>query len=176
MLGKIVPERSARNTSAMDVNRIRCETAEMAIIPICREQITPECLISMLSSGGECQIADLDFEEMRGQNPDLSQLFRIRIDYSMSEAGHPEVVIAKIPPVDDVVRLREAAYGPYTGELGSYRLLQEFQGGSIARMYVADEDPSETPACFVFEDLGALPIGPKYARLDFEVAKATLSI
>jgi hypothetical protein len=160
----------------MDVNRIRCETAEMSIIPICREQITPEWLISMLSSVGDCQIAALDFEEMRGHNPDLSQLFRIRIDYSMSEAGHPEVVIAKIPPVDDVVRLREAAYGPYTGELGSYRLLQEFQGGSIAQMYGADEDPSENTACFVFEDLGALPIGQKYARIDFEVAKATLDL
>ena len=96
----------------MDVNRIRCETAEMSIIPICREQITPEWLISMLSSVGDCQITALDFEEMIGHNPDLSQLFRVRIDYSKREPAHPEVVIVKIPPVDDVVRLREAAYGP----------------------------------------------------------------
>ena len=160
----------------MDVNRIRCETAGMSTIPISREQITPEWLVSMLSSVGDCQIAALEFEEMTGHNPDLSQLFRVRIDYSKREAAHPEVVIAKIPPVDDVVRLREAAYGPYAGELGCYRLLQEFQGGSLARMYGADEDPREKTACFVFEDLGLLPSEQKYAKIDFEVAKATLDL
>ena len=175
-MGEIVPERSAWNAFAVDVKRIRCETAGMSTIPIRREQITHEWLTSMLLSVGDCQIAALDFQEMTGHNPDLSQLFRVRIDYSKREATHPDFVIVKIPPVDDIVRLREAAYGPYASELGSYRLLEDFQGASIARMYGADEDPSENTACFVFEDLGALPAGQQYAKVDLEVAKVTLDL
>ena len=175
-MGEIVPERSAWNTPAVDVNRIRCETAAMSTIPIRREQITAEWLSSMLSSVGDCQIAALEFEEMTGHNPDLSQLFRVSIEYSEREAAHPDVVIVKIPPTDEVVRLREAAYGPYASELGSYRLLEDFQGGSIARMYGADEDLSENTACFVFEDLGVLPAGQKYAVVDLEIAMATLDL
>jgi len=175
-MNEIVPELSAWNALAVDVNRIRCETTGMSTIPIRREQITPGWLSSMLLSVGDCQITALDFEEMTGYNPDLSQLFRVRIDYSKKEAAHPDVVIVKIPPVDDVVRRREAAYGPYASELGSYRLLETFQGGSIARMYGADEDSSENTVCFVFEDLGELPAGQKYAKVDLKIAKATLDL
>jgi len=148
----------------------------MSTIPVRCEQITPEWLSSMLSSVGDCHIAALEFEEMMGHNPALSQIFRVRIEYSKQETGHPDVVIVKIPPIDDVVRLREAAYGPYASELCSYRLLEVFQGAFIARMYGADEDPSENTACFVFEDLGVLPSGQKYAKVDLEIAKAALDL
>lgn len=145
----------------------------MSIIPVRREEITPEWLGAQLGSVGECVIANLDLEEMTGHNPDLSQLFRVRIDYSHSSSAHPDVVIVKIPPEDEMVRLREAPY-PFVGELASYRLLESFQGGSIATMYGAEEDRSEGTACFVFEDLGVLPAGRKYAEIDLSVAKSTL--
>jgi hypothetical protein len=118
-------------------------------------------------------IANLDLVEMTGHNPDLSQLFRVRIDYSARTSSHPDVVIVKIPPEDEAVRLREAPY-PFVGELASYRLLESYQGGSIARMHGAAEDPVEQAAYFVFEDLGDFPEGQKYAGIDFSLTKSTL--
>jgi hypothetical protein len=146
----------------------------MSSIPIRREEITPEWLEQRLSSVGECNISDLELEDMTGYNPELSQLFRVRIEYSLRRSDHPDTVIAKIPPVDDETRLREAGYGPYAGELGCYRLLEDYYGGSVARMYGAVEDRVENTVAFVFEDLGELPAGQKYARIDVDVAKATL--
>ena len=146
----------------------------MSTIPIRREEITAEWLATRLSGVGKCKISGVVLEELTGHNPDLSQLFRVRIDYSVSEAEHPDVVIVKIPPVDDVVRIREAGYGPYVGELGSYRLLESYYGESIARMYDAVEDPAENTVCFVFEDIGILPAGQKYTKIDLDIAKSTL--
>ncbi|MBT4125109.1 MAG: phosphotransferase [Chloroflexi bacterium] len=146
----------------------------MSTIPIRREEITTEWLTAMLASAGECVISGLHLETMTGYNPELSQLFRVRIDYAVRTEAHPVVVIAKIPPVDGFVRLRESKFGPYASELGCYRLLEEFQGGSIARMYGAVEDLEEETASFVFEDLGVFPEGQKYARIDLDVAKSTL--
>jgi hypothetical protein len=146
----------------------------MSIIPIRREEITPEWLEKMLVSAGECTISSLHFEEMTGNNPLLSQLFRVRIDYSERSGEHPESVIVKIPPFDRTVRIKEAGYGPYAAELGSYRLLESYYGGPIARMYGADEDHTERTACFVFEDLGSLPDGQKYAEVDLEIARSSL--
>ena len=145
----------------------------MSTIPVRREEITPEWLSAQMGGPGECGIARLELEEMTGHNPDLSQLFRVRIDYSQRSPNHPDVVIVKIPPEDDTVRRREAPY-PYVGELASYRLLESFQGGSIARMYGAAEDREEGTACFVFEDLGVLPEGQKYTEVDLSLAKTTL--
>jgi hypothetical protein len=146
----------------------------MSTIPIRREEITPEWLSGLLAGEGKCEIAGLDIVEMTGHNPDLSQLFRVRISYLRRTTEHPDVVIVKIPPVDDVVRIREAAHGPYESELGSYRLLESFQGSSIARTYGAVEDRQERTAAFVFEDIGVFPEGQKYAKIDLSVAKKTL--
>jgi len=146
----------------------------MSTIPIRREEITPEWLESLLERTGPCKIADLTFEEMTGHNPLLSQLFRVQIDYSRRSTDHPDVVIVKIPPVDKEIRVKEAGFGPYTGELGSYRLLESFYGGAIARMYGAVEDEVERTAAFVFEDIGVLPEGQKYANIDLDLARSTL--
>ena len=146
----------------------------MSTIPIRPDEITPDWLGSILSRTGECEIVGLELEIMTGYNPDLSQLFRVRIEYSVRTDSHPDVVIVKIPPEDDVVRIREAKYGPYASELGCYRLLESFYGGSIARMYGAVEDKAEQTACLVFEDLGILPVGQKYAPVDLDIAKSTL--
>jgi len=145
----------------------------MSTIPVRREEITPEWLNAQLGESGECVIANLDLEEMTGHNPDLSQLFRVRIDYSERTSAHPEVVIVKIPPRDEVVRLREAPY-PFIGELASYRLLESYQGGSIAHMHGAAEDTAEQTACFVLEDLGDFPEGQKYAEIDLPLTRSTL--
>ena len=106
-----------------------CETFGMSKIPVRREEITPEWLAVQLSGIGECEIARLDHEALTGHNPNLSQVFRTRIEYTVRTPEHPDVVIVKLPPVDDAVRLREAALGPYVGELGSYRLLESYYGG-----------------------------------------------
>ena len=147
----------------------------MSTIPIRSEQITGEWLASMLSSSGACDISDFQLEEMTGHNPELSQLFRVRIQYRTRGEAYPDVVIVKIPAEDDETRLREAGYGPYEGELGAYRLLEPFYGLNVARLYGAVEDRTERTACFVFEDIGMLPEGDKYARIDLDLAKATLS-
>ena len=161
----------------MDEYLPRCDIFGMSTIPVRREEITPERLGAQLGQTlGEtvkCKISRLDLEQMTGHNPDLSQLFRVRINYSHRSSAHPDVVIVKIPPEDDVVRLREAPY-PFLGELASYRLLESYQGGSIARMYGADEDPVEQTGCFIFEDLGIFPEGQKYAEINLSLAKSTL--
>jgi hypothetical protein len=151
----------------------RCDTFGMTTIPVRRVEITPEWLSDLLRGVSECVIANLDLEEMTGHNPDLSQLFRVRIEYSKRSSMHPDVVIVKIPPEDETVRLREAPY-PFIGELASYRLLESYQGGSIAHMYGAAEDSDEQTACFVFEDLGVFPEGQKYAEIDQSLANSTL--
>jgi len=158
----------------VDVRRYRCDTAGMSSIPIRREEITPEWLESMLEGIGFCKIADLTFEKITGYNPFLSQLFRVQIAYSKQMPDHPDVVIVKIPPVDKKIRVKEAGFGPYVGELGSYRLLDSFYGASIARMYGAVEDHVERTVAFVFEDIGVLPEGQKYAKIDLDIARATL--
>lgn len=158
----------------MDGFTVTCETLAMSTIPIRRDEITPQWLEAQLASVGDCKIVNLEFEEMTGFNPQLSQLFRVRIGYGDRLPEHPDVVIVKIPPVDDEIRIREAKLGPYEGELGCYRLLEPFYGASVARMYGAEEDPAERTACFVFEDIGALPQGQKYARVNLDVAKSTL--
>ncbi len=155
----------------MDGSCGRCDTFAMSVIPVRREEITPEWLAEQLSGPGDCEIAGLDHEELTGHNPDLSQLFRTRVEYANRTPEHPDVVIVKIPPADDEIRLREAALGPYASELGSYRLLEGFQGGAMARMYAGVEDPDEQTVCFVFEDLGSLPAGQKYARIDLAIAR-----
>ena len=101
----------------VDEQLSRCDTFGMSKIPVRREEITPEWLGAQLLGVGECVIASLDLEEMTGHNPDLSQLFRARIGYSNRTPAHPDVVIVKIPPEDDGVRLREAPY-PFIGEAG----------------------------------------------------------
>lgn len=146
----------------------------MSKIPVRREEITAEWLTEQLSGPGECEIAGLDHEELTGHNPELSQLFRVRIEYVSRTPGHPDVVIVKVPPVDAETRVREAALGPYASEMGAYRLLVSFQGGPVARLYSAVEDRDESTACFVFEDLGSLPAGQKYARVDLEVARSAV--
>ena len=77
----------------------------MSSIPVWREEITQEWLSEQLGEPVECRISNLDLEEMTGHNPDLSQLFRARIGYSNRTSTHPDVVIVKIPPEDDGVRL-----------------------------------------------------------------------
>ncbi len=146
----------------------------MSKIPVRREEITPEWLAERLSGPGRCEIAGLNHEELTGHNPDLSQLFRTRVEYANRTPEHPDVVIVKIPPADDDIRLREAAFGPYTSELGCYRLLEPFQGESMSRLYGAVEDPDERTVCFVFEDLGALPEGNKYPRVDLAIARSAV--
>jgi len=172
--GEMVPEAAACAWVHVDAPGARCDTFGMSTIPIRREEITAEWLAARLSGVGECEISGVVLEELIGHNPDLSQLFRVRIEYSVRTAEHPDVVIVKIPPVDDVVRIREAGYGPYVGELGSYRLLESYYGESIARMYGAVDDPAEKTVCFIFEDIGVLPEGQKYAKIDLEIAKSTL--
>ncbi|MDP6060519.1 MAG: phosphotransferase [Pirellulaceae bacterium] len=68
----------------------------------------------------------------------------------------------------------EAPY-PFIGEAGLLSpVVQSFHGGSIARMYGAQQDQNEQTACFVFEDLGTFPQGQKYAEIDLALAKSTL--
>jgi hypothetical protein len=143
----------------------------MSTIPIRREEITPEWMTRQLGGVGECAIERVQLEKMTGYNPELSQLFRTRIEYSRRSADHPDVVIVKIPPVDDATRIKEATFGPYASELNSYRLLESYQGGSMAKLYGAEEDTEERTACFVFEDLGALSEGQKYAKIDLAIAQ-----
>lgn len=152
----------------------RCDTFGMPKIPVRREEITVESMNDRLSGTGSCRVTGLNLEEMTGHNPVLSQLFRVRIKYSSKTPGHPDVVIVKIPPVDDEIRLREAAQGPYTSEVGAYKLLGSFQGGAIARMYSVVEDRDEQTACFVFEDLGSLQAGQKYAQIDLAIARSAV--
>lgn len=147
----------------------------MSKIPIKREEITADWLSSMLSLCGHCVISDYEFEEITGNNSEISQLFRLWLNYQQRSEAHPDVVIVKMPPEDDITRLREASYGPYVGELGAYRLLESFHGSNIARLYGAMEDTYERTACFVLEDIGELPLGHKYAKIDFGLAKVTLS-
>ena len=158
----------------MDDTRNRCDTSRMSKIPVRREEITEIWLANRLSGPGNCEIASLDHEELTGHNPDLSQLFRTHITYTTKTPEHPDVVIVKIPPVDAGIRVREAALGSYTSEVGAYRLLESFQGREVARMYSTVEDPDEQTACFVFEDLGSLPDGQKYARVYLNVALAAV--
>ncbi len=146
----------------------------MSAIPIRRDEITTDWLGKILSSETPCEISTLELEEMTGHNPDLSQLFRVSVEYSVRSDIHPDVVVVKIPPEDDIIRIREAKYGPYASELGCYRLFESYYGGSIARLYGAVEDESEQTACFVFEDMGVLPEGQKYSTIDLDVAKSTL--
>ena len=105
---------------------------------------------------------------MTGHNPHLSQLFRVQIEYSVRTSNHPDVVVLKIPPANRAIRLREAALGPYDSEAGSYQLLEEFQGFSLPLMYSLTQNPYEATACFVFEDIGPLPKGRKYAQLGLQ--------
>jgi hypothetical protein len=172
--GEMVPDEAGWALVRVDAQRARCDTFGMSTIPIRREEITEDWLAARLSGVGKCEISDVELEELTGHNPDLSQLFRVRIEYSVRTPEHPDVVIVKIPPVDGVVRIREADYGPYVAELGSYRLLESYYGGSIARMYAAVEDQAEKTVGFVFEDLGLLPEGQKYAKIDLGIAKSTL--
>lgn len=143
-------------------------------VPIAKHQITPDWLENNLSSAGKCAVLDLEFEEMSGHNPELSQLFRVRVHYGERTVDHPDSVVIKIPPVDDATRLREASYGPYFGELGAYGLLQDYQGKSIPRVFGFEKNEFEQTAAFVFEDLGSLPTNQKYAAVDRRVAEQTL--
>lgn len=161
------------NRTVVDDVRSRCDTACMSYVPTSVHQITFEWLHEVMNLGLYGMNA-IGFSEMTGHNPDLSQLFRGQIKYHSRTDAHPDTIIVKIPPEDKLVRLREAAYGPYVGELGCYRLLAEFYGGPIARMFGAVENPAEKTVAFVFEDLGELPAGQKYARVDLQVAKLTL--
>jgi len=140
--------------------------------PVHREEITAEWLAKQLSGPGDCEIIGLVHEELTGHNPNLSQLFRVRIEYAKRTPGHPDSVIVKLPPADAAIRLREAAFGPYTSEAGTYQLLEQFQGGPLAMLYSAVENPDELTACFVFEDIGPLPTGQKYAQIDLEITRS----
>ncbi|MDA1279826.1 MAG: phosphotransferase [Chloroflexi bacterium] len=173
-MGEMVADVASGVNVRVDDSSFRCETDAMPKVPTLREELTAAWLADRLSVLGECRISSLKFEEMTGHNPDLSQLFRVRIDYTTRTPEQPDSVIVKIPPVDDEIRIREAKLGPYVAELGSYRLLEPYWGTSVARMYSALEDPDESTVCFVFEDLGSFPAGQKYARVDPEVARATL--
>ena len=82
----------------VDGSHAGCETFGMSKIPVCREEITPEWLVVQLSGIGECKIARLDHEELTGHNPDLSQVFRTRIEYAVRTPEHPDVVIVKGSP------------------------------------------------------------------------------
>lgn len=170
----MVAELTRGDKSGVDDWSNRCETSGMSTIPIRQNEITPQWLQEMLASAGACRISGLTFEVMPGNNPLLSQLFRVQIDYSQRLPEHPNTVIVKIPPVDKNIRIKKAGYGPYEGELGSYRLLEPFYGKTIARMYGAVEDHAERTVSFVFEDLGVLPAGQKYAKVDLAIAEATL--
>jgi hypothetical protein len=158
----------------VDDQRNRCDTFGMSKIPVHREEITEIWLADQLSGSGKCEIASLKHEELTGHNPGLSQLFRTHIRYASRTPAQPDIVIVKIPPVDARNRAREAAFGPYASELGAYRLLESFQGREIARMYSAVEDPIEQTACFIFEDLGSLPHGQKYALIDLDIARSAV--
>ena len=136
----------------------------MSNIPIKKEDISVGWLTDRLSNLGYCRIDKLQLEVMTGHNPHLSQLFRVRIEYIVRTADHPDVVVLKIPPENDTIRLREAALGPYDSEAGCYQLLEEFQGFRLPRMYSLTQDKDESTACFVLEDLGPLRAGRKYAE------------
>jgi len=143
-------------------------------VPINQQQITSEWLTDRLSSAGDCTINTLEFSEMSGHNPELSQLFRVRIIYGRRTPGNPDTVVVKIPPADDATRLREASYGPYFGELGAYRLLKDYQGKFLPRLFGFEANEFEQTAAFVFEDIGSLPDTQKYAPVDRGVAEKTL--
>ena len=140
----------------------------MSKIPIYKEDISAKWLTDRLTSLGYCRIDKLHLEVMTGHNPQLSQLFRVQIEYSARTSNHPDVVVLKIPPANHVIRLREAALGPYESEAGCYQLLEEFQGFSLPLMYSLIQNPDEATACFVFEDIGPLPNGRKYAQLGLQ--------
>ena len=140
----------------------------MSKIPICKEDISAKWLTDRLASLGYCRIDHLQLEVMTGHNPHLSQLFRVQIEYSARTSNHPDVVVLKIPPANHVIRLREAALGPYESEAGCYQLLEKFQGLSLPLMYSLTQNPDEATACFVFEDIGPLPKGRKYAQLGLQ--------
>ena len=140
----------------------------MSNIPINKEDISVGWLTERLSNLGYCRIDKLQLEVMTGHNPHLSQLFRVRIEYIVRTADHPDVVVLKIPPENQAIRLREAALGPYDSEAGCYQLLEEFQGFRLPRIYSLTQDIDESTACFVFEDIGPLPKGRKYAQLGLQ--------
>ena len=140
----------------------------MSNIPINKEDISVGWLTERLSNLGYCRIDKLQLEVMTGHNPHLSQLFRVRIEYIVRTADHPDVVVLKIPPENQAIRLREAALGPYDSEAGCYQLLEEFQGFRLPRIYSLTQDIDESTACFVFEDIGPLPKGGKYAQLGLQ--------
>ena len=140
----------------------------MSKIPICEEDISAKWLTDRLTSLGYCRIDKLQLEVLTGHNPHLSQLFRVQIEYSARTSNHPNVVVLKIPPADHVIRLREAALGPYESEAGCYQLLEKFQGFSLPLMYSLTQNSDEATACFVFEDIGPLPKGRKYAQLGLQ--------
>ena len=137
----------------------------MSNIPINKEDISVRWLTDRLSNFGYCSIDKLQIEVMTGHNPHLSQLFRIRIEYLERTTDHPDVVVLKIPPENDNIRLREAALGPYDSEAGCYRLLKEFQGFNLPRVYSLTQDSEESTACFIFEDIGAISKGCRYPGL-----------
>lgn len=169
----MVTDAVIRAVYRVDEQLVRCDTSGMTYVPTKAREITFEWLHDVMDLGNY-GMKGMGVSEMTGHNPDLSQLFRIQIKYALRTDEHPDTIVVKIPPEDRDTRIREAGYGPYIGELGCYRLLEEFYGGPIARLYGAVENPAEKTAAFVFEDLGELPRGQKYAQVDLEIAKATL--
>jgi hypothetical protein len=172
-MGEMVSEVDGWIELVVDENRFECETSRMSNVPTSVRQITFEWLHNVMGLGNY-GMKGMGFSEMTGHNPELSQLFRIQVTYHSRTDEHPDSIVVKIPPEDETVRVREAAFGPYVSELGCYRLLEEFWGGPIARMYGAAENPDEKTVAFIFEDLGELPDGQKYAKVDLDVAKSTL--
>lgn len=101
----------------------------------------------------------LNYVPSLGGNPQMSQVFRVRI----SEInGAPRSAILKLPAKSPVDRARESANLSYQREIEVYRLLSDLQGGFQPRILSELFDPAKATAALLIEDLGRLPSNDEF--------------
>ncbi len=108
----------------------------------------------LLERAGLSEAKALGYAPLLGGNPEMSQVFRVRIS---GNGDIPRTAILKLPAKSPVDRTRESANGSYQREIEVYRLLQDLQGGFQPRILSELFDPETRTAALLIEDLGYLP-------------------
>ena len=108
----------------------------------------------LLERAGLSEAEVLGYTPLIGGNPEMSQVFRLRISGS---GDVPRTAILKLPAKSSVDRDRESANGSYQREIEVYRLLRDLQGGFQPRILSEMFDPETRTAALLIEDLGTLP-------------------
>lgn len=108
----------------------------------------------LLKRAGLSEADVLGYVPLIGGNPQMSQVFRVRIS---GNGGIPRTAILKLPAKSSIDRIRESGNGSYQREIEVYRLLRHWQGGFQPRIMSELLDPGTGTTALLIEDLGQLP-------------------